>query len=117
MRRGRSGTSDLSAAVEQRYPLVFWRKFYDLSLLHGGAGRFSKLNAAMRRLIPLFALGSVAASVAAAGDAPTLEITRFSVGQSHYLESCGGCHGLLGVSSNQHVPPLKDVVGTFLCTP
>lgn len=70
----------------------------------------------MRRLIPLFALGSVAASMAAAGNAPTLEITRFSVGQSHYLESCGGCHGLLGVSSNQHVPPLKDVVGTFLCT-
>jgi hypothetical protein len=41
---------------------------------------------------------------------------RFGVGQSHYLESCGGCHGIDGISSQQHVPALRGSVGQFLCT-
>jgi hypothetical protein len=41
---------------------------------------------------------------------------RFGAGQLHYLESCGGCHGIDGMSSPQHVPALRGSVGQFLCT-
>ncbi len=37
-------------------------------------------------------------------------------GQFHYTQSCGGCHGLLGVSARDEVPVLRDRVGAFLCT-
>lgn len=37
-------------------------------------------------------------------------------GQSHYTESCGGCHGLLGVSARNEIPVLRDRVGVLLCT-
>jgi len=33
-----------------------------------------------------------------------------------YLERCGGCHGLQGVSAPQIVPTLRGQVGHFLCT-
>jgi mono/diheme cytochrome c family protein len=36
--------------------------------------------------------------------------------ESTYLESCGGCHGIQGVSADGLVPPLKDRAGYFLCT-
>ncbi len=50
--------------------------------------------------------------MAAAGGDATIPAARF-----HYLESCGGCHGIEGVSSREHIPVLKDAVGKFLCTP
>ncbi len=40
-----------------------------------------------------------------------------SSGQSHYLEGCGGCHGIQGVSSEREVPQLRGLVGRFLYTP
>lgn len=40
-----------------------------------------------------------------------------SPAQSRYLEGCGGCHGIQGVSSRKDVPELRAAVGTFLCTP
>lgn len=40
----------------------------------------------------------------------------FSNGQRHYLESCGGCHGLDGGSAPSDIPVLKGQVGLFLCT-
>lgn len=41
---------------------------------------------------------------------------RFTAGQSHYLESCGGCHGIQGVSWKRDIPELRGAVGRFLCT-
>lgn len=40
----------------------------------------------------------------------------FSTAQSVYLEYCGGCHGLQGVSAPHLVPSLRGQVGRFLCT-
>ena len=37
--------------------------------------------------------------------------------RSNYLLSCGGCHGLNGVSNSRLVPDLKDQVGFFLNLP
>ncbi|HWS65867.1 MAG TPA: hypothetical protein VN325_24155, partial [Steroidobacteraceae bacterium] len=37
-------------------------------------------------------------------------------GQSHYLESCGGCHGIQGSSWKRDIPELRGAVGQFLCT-
>ena len=37
--------------------------------------------------------------------------------RSNYLLSCGGCHGLNGVSNSRLVPDLKDRVGFFLNLP
>jgi hypothetical protein len=42
---------------------------------------------------------------------------RMSVGQSHYLESCGGCHGIQGASAEREIPQLRGLVGRFLYTP
>jgi hypothetical protein len=33
-----------------------------------------------------------------------------------YLERCGGCHGIQGVSAPQLVPTLRRQAGLFLCT-
>jgi hypothetical protein len=37
--------------------------------------------------------------------------------QDLYLERCGGCHGLQGVSAPREVPTLRGQAGYFLCTP
>jgi len=37
--------------------------------------------------------------------------------RGNYLLSCGGCHGLEGVSNSNLVPDLKDQVGFFLNLP
>src|SRR5882672_11813633 len=37
--------------------------------------------------------------------------------RANYLLSCGGCHGLNGVSNSRLVPDLKDQVGFFLNLP
>jgi hypothetical protein len=37
--------------------------------------------------------------------------------QSLYLQRCGGCHGLQGVSAPRQVPTLRGQAGYFLCTP
>ena len=36
--------------------------------------------------------------------------------QTTYLERCGGCHGIEGVSAGAVVPDLRDQVGLFLCS-
>lgn len=36
--------------------------------------------------------------------------------QVAYLTSCGGCHGVEGVSAPLAVPTLRHLTGTFLCT-
>jgi hypothetical protein len=47
---------------------------------------------------------------------PALCATPLSSGQSHYLESCGGCHGITGTSSPRDIPELRGTVGRFLCS-
>jgi mono/diheme cytochrome c family protein len=41
----------------------------------------------------------------------------FEAGRNAYVLSCGGCHGLEGVSNSRLVPDLKDQVGFFLNLP
>lgn len=42
---------------------------------------------------------------------------RLTAAQSRYLEDCGGCHGIQGISSKPDIPELRGFVGWFLCTP
>lgn len=43
--------------------------------------------------------------------------TPMPQGQSDFIEYCGGCHGLTGLSAPARVPQLTDRVGFFMCTP
>ena len=43
--------------------------------------------------------------------------TEIPTVRGNYLLSCGGCHGLDGVSNSNLVPDLKDQVGFFLNLP
>ena len=43
-------------------------------------------------------------------------IPSLTAGQSAYLQSCGGCHGVDGTSESRLVPSLRNVAGAFLCT-
>lgn len=53
----------------------------------------------------------------AAGVGSKAEPARpLSAVQSDYVEHCGGCHGIQGVSSPARVPRLRGKVGYFLCT-
>jgi hypothetical protein len=45
------------------------------------------------------------------------EVTPVQTPRGNYLLSCGGCHGLTGVSNSRLVPDLKDQVGFFLNLP
>ena len=42
---------------------------------------------------------------------------RLPAAQVAYLTSCGGCHGIEGVSAPGKVPTLQGLTGSFLCTP
>jgi hypothetical protein len=44
-------------------------------------------------------------------------MTQTSTDRGNYLLSCGGCHGLDGVSNSNLVPDLKNQVGFFLNLP
>jgi len=57
-------------------------------------------------------------ATATAGAAPPLRspVTRLSVVQVAYLTSCGGCHGVEGISAPRAVPTLRHLTGSFLCT-
>ena len=44
-------------------------------------------------------------------------VTRLSATQVAYLTSCGGCHGIEGISAPGAVPTLRGLTGSFLCTP
>lgn len=43
-------------------------------------------------------------------------VSRLTAVQVAYLTSCGGCHGVEGVSAPQAVPTLRRLTGSFLCT-
>jgi hypothetical protein len=58
------------------------------------------------------------AAVALAGLPALLHAeTEIPTARGNYLLSCGGCHGLEGVSNSNLVPDLKDQVGYFLNLP
>jgi cytochrome c553 len=44
------------------------------------------------------------------------EPPHLSRAQIDYLERCGGCHGIEGVSAQELVPTLRHRAGYFLCT-
>jgi cytochrome c553 len=43
-------------------------------------------------------------------------VSRLRAVQVAYLTSCGGCHGVEGVSAPKAVPTLRHLTGSFLCT-
>lgn len=43
-------------------------------------------------------------------------VSRLRPVQVAYLTSCGGCHGVEGVSAPKVVPTLRHLTGSFLCT-
>jgi hypothetical protein len=44
-------------------------------------------------------------------------MAQLPTARANYLLSCGGCHGVDGVSNSRLVPDLKDQVGFFLNLP
>lgn len=60
-----------------------------------------------------------AALAAARSDPPELteRIADPVAAEADYVENCGGCHGVRGLSAPALVPQLRDRVGYFLCTP
>ena len=47
---------------------------------------------------------------------PSQSATRLPAAQVAYLTSCGGCHGIEGVSAPGAVPTLRGLTGRFFCT-
>lgn len=69
------------------------------------------------RLTITFALcGLLAAAVAGAAVPSRPHASHLTTVQVAYLTSCGGCHGVEGVSAPQAVPTLRHLTGSFLCT-
>jgi len=50
------------------------------------------------------------------GSAQGTPVPQLTQGQTHYMISCGGCHGVLGSSARHNVPELHGSVGKLLCT-
>lgn len=66
--------------------------------------------------ITLAVCGLVAAAVAGAAVPSGSQASHLTTVQVAYLTSCGGCHGVEGVSAPQAVPTLRHLTGSFLCT-
>lgn len=52
-----------------------------------------------------------------AGTVVATEVPRVAEPAAAYLLNCGGCHGILGHSSDRAVPSLRGQVDAFLCLP
>ena len=71
-----------------------------------------------RRRQPRLRIAAVAGLAGLAGlPALLLAETQIPTARGNYLLSCGGCHGLDGVSNSNLVPDLKNQVGFFLNLP
>lgn len=80
----------------------------------------ARMNWPHRRIALLCAAGLlVGAAAIARSERPPLPaaITDPVLARSDYVENCGGCHGVQGVSAPAMLPQLRDRVGYFLCTP
>jgi hypothetical protein len=60
--------------------------------------------------------GPLLAAVAGAAVPSRSQTSHLSAVQVAYLTSCGGCHGVEGVSAPLVVPTLRHLTGSFLCT-
>ena len=68
-------------------------------------------------LMTLIATAAAGATPPASRTPPTTRpITALPAAQVAYLTSCGGCHGIEGVSAPGAVPTLQGLTGSFLCT-
>lgn len=70
-----------------------------------------------RLAITLALCGQLAPAVAGAAVPSSPRASHLTTVQVAYLTSCGGCHGVEGVSAPQAVPTLRHLTGSFLCTP
>ena len=73
----------------------------------------------MRACVVRLIVGAGAlAGLAAAAASPSFgsALKPLPVGQAHYYEGCGGCHGLNGISARREIPVLRDEVGAFMCS-
>ncbi len=50
------------------------------------------------------------------GSAQGTPVPTLTAGETHYMQSCGGCHGILGSSARGNVPELRGNVGRLMCT-
>lgn len=72
--------------------------------------------------LALLAMGGLTVAAGAAAGLPDARplpaaITDPVLARSDYVEQCGGCHGVQGVSAPAQLPQLRDRVGYFMCTP
>ena len=67
----------------------------------------------IRRPAQILATGVALALVLSAVAQETPRLSRV---QTDYLERCGGCHGIEGISAEGLVPTLRHRAGYFLCT-
>lgn len=85
----------------------------------GGNARSALTNAASSLRFPRRRTDSVRLHLVSphAQPTPTHRESWLPAVQVAYLTSCGGCHGVEGISAPRAVPTLRHLTGTFLCTP
>lgn len=69
------------------------------------------------RSTAITSLAVVTMTLSLVPDSGVATVTRINEVQSTYLQHCGGCHGIQGISVPRVVPNLRGQVGSFLCTP
>lgn len=74
------------------------------------------MSARVALRLVLFGLLGVA-TAAAANEPGGHPVSHLMPVQVAYLTSCGGCHGIEGISAPRAVPTLRHLTGSFLCTP
>lgn len=72
------------------------------------------MSAPRAACVALYGLTLLPAAVVAAP--PGNGVSRLPAPQAAYLTSCGGCHGIRGISAPRVIPTLRHLTGTFLCT-
>ena len=79
-----------------------------------------KMRCMVAALCGTLILAEAVAEEAIPGPEPSLHpsqpVTRLTATQTIYLQYCGGCHGIHGVSAPRDVPSLRHQVASFLCT-
>lgn len=70
----------------------------------------------MRWISQYLGYASLGLASVALAQVVTGSLVAMSPAQSHYLEGCGGCHGIQGISAERDIPQLRGRVGRFLCT-
>lgn len=87
------------------------------AILHGNS-RSALTNAASSLRFPLRRTDWARSPLVSphAQPIPTARASWLRAVQVAYLTSCGGCHGIEGISAPRAVPTLRHLTGTFLCT-